>query len=712
MLTACGALLAQDDTGRPKIGVALSGGGAKGAAHVGVLKVLEEMNVPIDYIAGTSMGAIVGGLYASGMTADELMHELATVDWSTALDDVAHRRDVTFRRKEDQLRLLVDLELGIKKKGISFPPGLRSGQNLYLMLETLTLPVAEIQDFDNLAIPFRCVATDIQNGEPVVLDSGHLAVALRASMAIPTVFSPVQVGDKLLVDGGIVENLPTRVVREMGADIVIAVDLGAALTERQVNDLLKIYRQMSRMLIRKNVERSLEDADIIITPGTGKFGTLDFSKIEAITELGYTAAKKAEPELRPLAVSPTEYARFRERHHRPKLPTPIVDDIRIEGNERVDDRVIGALIRMETGQPLDLNAMFTDIARIYGLEDFEQVYYELEKKGDHHVDLVIHIVEKPWGPTYLRFGIQFETNLDGDLLAEVLFDMNMRNLNKKNAEWRNDIQIGRRRILLSEFYQPLQFKPGFFVAPRLFAEANIVDLFDDGEVITELDASEVSAAVDFGYQFGRSAELRVGARYGLGNTSQRRGVPPPEALFDDAQIAGPEVRYRYDTLNNPYIPTRGSFVDLNGFYSRDALGSDQNYDRYEVITNKWFSFGRHTIFGSLDGGWSRDDNLPLFATFSIGGFFSFSGFSPNELRGQTYGVGRLGYYFRITRKYYFGGWVEAGNVWQTTSDFGEDLIKAGTLYLAGETIVGPLYIAYGHADGGKNSLYISLGRTF
>ena len=299
------SVTAEEAQKRPKIGLALAGGGAKGLAHVGVLRVLEELNVPVDYIGGTSMGSIIGGLYASGLSADELEEILLEIDWQDVLEDETPRKDLAFRRKEEQRRYLIGLELGIKKSGIVFPTGLKTGQKLYFMLQTLTLPVTDVEDFDRLPTPFRAVATDIHTSEAVVVDHGNLATAMRASMAIPTVFTPVVIDDRLLVDGGLSNNLPVDVVRAMGADIVIAVDLGAPLSDRQVESLIQVYSQTMRLLTRLNMEPQLAAADLVIVPpGVSKFGTLQFKASEKILLTGIEGAREQEEVLRQWAVTP------------------------------------------------------------------------------------------------------------------------------------------------------------------------------------------------------------------------------------------------------------------------------------------------------------------------------------------------------------------------------------------------------------------------
>jgi NTE family protein len=349
-LASAGAATAQEPAGtpttRPKIGIAFSGGGAKGSAHIGVLKVLEEMHIPVDYAAGTSMGAIIGGLYASGLSPAELEDIMLEIDWADALIDRPSRHQLQFRRKNDDLHYISDLELGIGGDGLKYPLGLRSGQNINYLLTIITLPVRSVHDFDDLPIPFRAVATDIATGTPVVLDHGDLARAMRASMAIPTAFSPVELDGKLLVDGGVSNNIPVDVVRAMGADIVIAIDIGAPLLQAQQvrRSFLTILDQTLGLTTRGNMAARLEDADLVLTPEVGGFGTLDFGKVREIVDLGEAEARNRTSDLARLSIPEEEYAAWRASHKREPDPIPTIREVRVEGNSRVDTRIITPLI--------------------------------------------------------------------------------------------------------------------------------------------------------------------------------------------------------------------------------------------------------------------------------------------------------------------------------------------------------------------------------
>lgn len=700
--------------GRPRIGLALAGGGAKGAAHVGVLQVLEELRVPVDCIAGTSMGSIIGGLYAAGLAPSELQATLESVDWADVMEDAPGRRELTFRRREDQQRYLLGLELGVGKGGLKLPSGLRSGQKLFLLLEEFTLPVAGIQDFARLPIPFRAVATDIQSGEMVVLERGDLAWAMRASMAIPSVFTPVTLDGRLLVDGGVTRNVPVDVVREMGADVVIAVDLGAPLSEREVTNVLQVYAQLQRMLTRTNMEPQLAAADLVVHPAVAQYGTLDFGEIAAISQAGVEEARARAAELARFAVSEEEYARFQERHRPPEAALPVVGEVRLEGNARVDRRAILSEVHERPGETFEPEGAAQDARRVFGMGDFEQVYFSLDRSGEEPA-LVYHLREKPWGPNYLHFGFSLDYDFEGDTNVELLTNLTATRLNARGAEWRNDLELGDELGVFSEFYQPLGFSGGWFVAPRLEWITRQVGVFDGDDRVAEVDARRLSARVDLGYQFGRWGEARLGVQRSRVEAELATGVLPPEidpTVLEGADLGAVVGEFTIDRLDSVTFPREGGIVRFVGFFSADQIGAEAKYDKLQLALGQFVSRGRHTGFGTLGGGWSPGSELPLYDEFRIGGLFSLSGFAPEQLRGQYFGIARLGYYRKTRGSLYLGGWLEGGNVWPTSDAVGDDLIATATLLAGADSKLGPVYLAYGVTDTNEDAIYLVIGRTF
>lgn len=697
---------------RPKIGLALAGGGAKGAAHVGVLKTLEELNIPVDYIAGTSMGAIIGGLYATGMSADELREALLAVDWTDALSDSPRRQDLSFRRKEEKTRYPFDIEGGLRKGGIRFPSGLRTGQKLGLLLQELTLRAGGVYDFDDLPIPFRAVATDIETGDPVVLDHGSLSTALRASMAIPAVFTAVNLDGLTLVDGGISNNVPVDVVRAMGADIVIAVDLRAPDSEAEIASYLQVMGQLTNFLTSKNMENQLAQADVVIHPDVTGYTTMGFDKVGELHDLGYRQAQSQSADLQRFAAPADEYARHRERQLRELPEAAVIHFIRFAGNERIDERLMRPLVRVKAGAPLDLEALSASLRDIYGLGYFQQVSFSLvEEQGE--LGLVISVLEKPWGPHYLHAGF-FSNSEVGDELQRVSFLINSTPapINRRGGELRTDLLLGSEYGLASELYQPLTFRHDWFVAPRASIHFYDIPFFDAGQRIATLDVRSTEVAVDLGYQFGSYAEARLGLAYEYANLDISTGVG--ELPSDDAQSVGLATRWILDRLDDADIPRDGVFASLRAFKAFESLGSDVEYTRVQLAIGDWESVGRGVFFGTLRLGLSPGGDLPIYAQFALGGLLSLSGFAERELLGEEAGVLRAGYYHQLGKGSFFaGGWLEAGNVWTSEDGFDTgDLITTGTAALLWDSPLGAVILAYGRADTDDDKVYFSIGRSF
>jgi len=470
------------DATRPRIGLALSGGGAKGFAHVGVLKVLEEMHVPIDYVAGTSMGAVVGSLYASGMSPDEIEREFLAINWDDALTDATSYRQLSHRRKEDRSNYPSTTEFGFKDKRIRTSIGIRTGQKLTFLLARYLLPQLDERDFSKFPIPFTAVAADLATGEPVILPGGNIAEAVRASMSIPAVFTPVEIDGRLLVDGGIAANVPVDVVRAMGADIVIAVDIAQPLYEKEeLKSTLTIVDQLSTMLTRKNMAPQLERADIVISPDVRGISTFAFGDVASIIPLGVVATTEKRGDLEPYAIDPAEYAGLIEGKRVAREREVMVDEIRIVGNEFVNAAFLIERLEVSIGKPLDLDALERDIAWLYGSDDFVGIHFGLDRVGDQTA-LVIRVQEKPWGPKYLRAGLTLAANTVQNVEVNLLFNSTIRWINERGAEWRSDLRLGRDPAIRTEIYQPYRFDRPGFVRAGIVASETRVDIYDRNDV--------------------------------------------------------------------------------------------------------------------------------------------------------------------------------------------------------------------------------------
>lgn len=714
---------ASEQKSRPTIGLVLSGGGARGAAHVGVLKVLDELQIPVDFIAGTSMGAIVGGLYASGMSADELMNFIDTTDWTKHLADRPPRAKRSFRRKSDDIGFLVDFDLGVGKSGLIFPGGFIQGQNIEIALKRLALPAISIDNFDSLPIPFRAVATDIVSGEAVVISSGDLATAMRASMSAPGVFKPVRRNGRVLVDGGIANNLPIQVVREMGADILIVVDVGfPLLREEQLGSALAVTKQMLTILINGRAQEqlaSLTSDDILISPDLGEFGSEEFLRLPEAQQLGKEKAQQLAGRLAKLSVSNAKYQAFRERIESIQDEIPLISAVVVENESRLSSKVIEARLDDHAGTPLDTDLLESNISDIYGFSTFETVSYDISNDNGRNT-LFVKATEKSWGPNYLRFGINLEDDFNGNSNYNVAARLTRTEINRLGGEFRAELQLGETASFSTELFQPLDYKSRWFVNPQIEISRSSSGVYDNrGSQIAQIGADNTRLALEGGRQFGNWGELRSGISQIHSNSELRIGLPG--LVGGSSKIVGITAVFEYDTIDRNSVPTSGTSLGMEWFGARESLGSDITADIISLAFIKPQTWGKNTLLHWWNYTGTTKDSTSGLRPASLGGLFSLSGYAPNELNGKHSGIGRVLYYRALGERalpglktsIHLGASFEAGNVWESSDSINFDNTRiAGSLFVIFDTIFGPIYIGYGVAEGGRRSAYLFLGQTF
>ncbi|KAF0101777.1 MAG: NTE family protein [bacterium] len=711
------AQASEGETQRPKIGLVLAGGGAKGAAHVGVLKVLEEMRIPIDFVAGTSMGSIVGGLYAAGLSPQEIEREIRTIDWLDVFNDDPARADRSFRRKQDDRLYVFKAKPGFNDYKIELPLAYIQGQKFDLQLSRLTGRVAGIKDFNHLPIPFSAVAADLETGQEVVLKSGSLARALRSSMAVPGAFDPVPIDDRLLVDGGIANNIPVSVARAMGADVVIVSDLGSEmLTREQITSALSVAGQLVNFLFGLNSEAALKTLgprDVLISVKLGDIGAGSFDRIVEAIPLGEQAARRSIDSIGRYALSPEAYRRHVAARAQPKADMPAIAFIRVDNQSKVGDAVITSKISARLGQPLDVSRLEADLQQLYGLEIFESVRYEIVQEGEA-TGLLVHAREKSWGPGYLQTGMITSTNFEGESAFRLGLTYTLTQINPLNGEFRVAGQLGDEAGLAFELFQPLDAAADYYFNGRIGYNTQDISVYDrKGNHLYELYSKKYALDLALGRQFGTWGEVRVGYLREHGRADVVTGQPRSDWGFDTGMVY---VRLSDDKLDNPYFPTSGHMGRLEWRGSRDSLGADSDFDQVFANYGHAYSWGRNTLFGNLSLGTTADDDAPVQSLYQLGGFMRLSGFEQDQLSGQHFGLAQVFYMRRINDiqffKAYIGGALEAGNVWQDSSDFGSDLVYAGNVFLGLDTPIGPLYLSYGRNSESQNSLYLYLGPLF
>jgi NTE family protein len=708
---------------RPRVGLVLSGGGARGISHIGVIKVLEEMRVPVDFITGTSMGAIVGGLYAAGMSPDDLEKLVTGIDWDNAFTDRPAVDELAFRRKQDSQRYKIDVDLGYRDGKFAMPKGMIQGQNLNVLLKTLLLHTADVKDFDNLRIPFRAVAADIETGDQVILQSGDLAQAIRASMSIPGVFAPVEIGGRMLVDGGIANNLPADIARQMGADIIIAVDIGTPLRSREnLSSAASITAQVMTILIQKNMQAQLANMkkeDIVIQPVLGNIGTSDFSNAARTLSLGYEAADKVRNRLAALSVGPGLYQKYLAQQRKGSTKEPVIDYVRVENNSPLAPQVLEAQIETKAGETLNPEKLVRDTRRLYGLDTFESVDFRLENINKQ-TGLVFTTNEKSWGDTFIKFGFSMADNFKGENTYSVGASVTKTGLNALGGEWRTEFQIGDSPRVFTEFYQPLTSSTRFFINPQAEFRQRNVNIFDhNGNIVAQYLIRYMAGGLGVGRQLGNWGEIRLGLFRAYGGYKVNIGDPAlPSDSFNEGGLI---TSFSYNTLDRFDFPTRGAEIDAIITNNFQALGADDNANSLTLSWQVVKTWGKYTFIPGILYSGFFNSNETIENSYNIGGFFNLSGYSPNELSGRQVGVTRVIFYRNMgsvglgsfRNQLYLGGSAEAGNAWQPKEDITLDsLIYAGSVFVGLNTFLGPVFLAYGLAEGGHQTIGLSLGQRF
>ena len=731
---------------RPRIGLVLSGGGARGAAHVGVLKVLEQLHIPIDAVAGTSMGAVVGGLYASGLSPREIESIMTSLNWQDAFRDKPPREDLTFRRKQEDQNFLVKFPLGIRGSKIQLPKGLIQGQKLNQTLRRLTLPVATVTSFDQLPTPFRAVATDLETGDAVIMNSGDLTSAMRASMSAPGVFSPVERDGRLLVDGGIAENVPIDVAREMGVDILIVVDVGTPLLNRnKLTSAPVISNQMLAILIQHNSRTQLQKMtpnDVLIEPALGETSAFDFGIVKRVIATGEIAGHAAESRLAQLSVSPAEFAAYVAQRDRDRQSPPRIDFVKVDdGTGRYSNR-LDKLFRDVIGKPLDPDAVARHVTTVYGQGNLEALDYRVIEDDDRY-GLLLAARRNSWGPNYVRFGLSLQDDFQGNSSYNAAARFVLSEITTPGGEWVWDLQVGETSLISTEVYLPISDTSSFFFVPHADARSDNVDVLENQSFLAEYRVRSFDYGLDFGYDFGNWGEIRTGIERNTGREDVRVGNPNlPSDSFDTKEYF---VRLSFDRLDDINFPRKGQQATIEWRAEHtgqlSSTGENQGFERLSFSYVAAGSLGRYTAVFSAAGGTTFDTPQGLLLSgqvagpggvqvttptdlrllFPLGGLFNLSGLKADSIAGPHFAIARALFYKQIGRggpgyldvPTYLGMSLESGNVWDRRGEasFGS-LRHDASVFLGMDTFLGPVYVASGFDDKGQHAFYLFLGRTF
>jgi len=706
----------------PRIGLALSGGGARGIAHVGVLKVLDEMRIPISCVTGTSMGAIVGGTYAVGTPPKRLEELVLAADWPQIFRDNPPRQDLAIRRKGDDFKTLFAPEFGVKDGGLALPKGVIAGVSIEAFFRVLAQPAVGITDFSKLPIPFEAIATDIENGDSVVLNRGSVAQAMRASMSVPGAIAPVEIDGRLLVDGGIANNLPIDQARTLCGDVIIAVNISTPpLQRKDLTSALAVALQLVNFLGKSTVDEQLKSMgrdDVLIEPDLGNISAASFTLSKDAIRIGEEATRKLAHKLSRYSIAPEKYAEFRARQVADKAALGTVAEIRFEGLERTNPEVLRGLLNTRPNEPLSEETINADLRRIYGRGDFEGVSYRIIGDTGPRT-MVVTPREKLWGPDYLRFGLGLASDFQGENQFNVLVQYRKTWLNSLGAEWLTEAQIGQDTHLLTEWYQPLNDKGVWFGALYGVVGQTTRGIFNNNvsnpEQIADYLIGSARAGVDLGATLGTWGALRVGPQWT--QVHARVDVGDPILPSVSELTAGGRVSLNIDQLNHPWFPESGYGMTLNYYGATTALGSALNYQRLVATTNYVASWGENTINVYAAGGTDFNTGMPAYEAFALGGPLRLSAYRVNQFNGHEFAFGRAMFYRRILplpellgSGVYIGASAEVGQI----RDRFDQLPSPGTLYsgsvfLGANTFAGPAYLGAGFGTGNAFSVYLLLG---
>lgn len=707
---------------RMKIGVALEGGGALGLAHIGVLEWFEGHHIPVDYVAGTSMGGLIGGLYATGKSPEQLKAIVEQQDWNAIIGGETNYRDLSYRRKEDARAFPNKFEFGLKH-GISLPSGLNSGQGVSMLIDRETLPYTHAGAFDDLPIPFRCVATNLVTGKAVVFDHGSIAQAMRATMSIPGVFAPVRDGNNIYVDGGLLGNLPTDVVRKMGADIVIAVHLQIAPGDPSaIQSLFSVLGRSVEVVIHENELRGLADADLVVNVDLQAFSATEYNKADTIIERGTQAAAAKANVLAPYAMDDESWkAHLEARRARVKTAVPVPEFVEVRGANPITTQALEHTLEPLVGKPVDPSSLQNRLNRLTGIGKFDSVDYWLSEKGDQ-TGLVVLVHEKGYAPPTVQLGFE----ADGSESKIVTFTqagrLTFMDIAGYRSEWRTDFEFGNTYEVATELYRPWTAMSKWFFAPNGRVSNTGFNFFYKNNPIALYRFDNEQVGIDVGYGFDRFSEARAG--YSFGYSDARLNLGRPDFFSMSGKLSDLHLIFKTDHTDDPIVPRLGYSGEMNLHWYEKYPGADRRLPAgfalvrvFQPVTEKG------SIFASAEGGTTfgvHDTGIPI---FYLGAPLRLSAYGTNELFGEQYYLFRAGYLHELLtlppfvgKKVYVVSSYELGKMYRYLPEFNLTPesnypmdIESGVV---AETALGPLFIGGAVGDSGHQKWFFQFGRVF
>jgi NTE family protein len=717
---AAGLLQAEEEKRPLRVGIALGGGSARGLAHVGVLQWLEEHRVPVDAIAGTSSGAFIGGAYASGMSASQIQTMLRAADWESIVRPDLPYSLKSVRRKEDEDEYPIKLEIGLRH-GLRLQSGLNSGHRLGLLLSRLSLPYSTVGRFDDLVIPFRCVATDLESGEVVVLDHGPLDAAMRASMALPGTFDPVRFEGRLLADGGILNNVPADVAKSMGVDVVIAVSVSPPRRDEPPESIQAVANRAIRLMMQDLDRPRLELADVVLLPDVAKVRASAFHDSEAIAARGYQAAEAQASRLLRYALSPQAWEahqqRLRERRHPHEAPLAFVE---VAGTSSAASAQISKRMELNLATPsdppvADSTKIESDLDWVIGHGRYASAMYRRKARGDKE-GLFVDFRDKSYAPPLVKFALDLD-NENKEVNLSLGSRITFMDVTSLGSEWRVDTSLGSTLRVATELLQPLggsgSMRRGAFLAPRGFYERATENFYHDEVLGTVFDRQRLGGGLDAGWLFDRNSQFRVGYESAHVSNHVRVGEPLPPNDGAEQQL---HARFDYDGQNRAYFPSAGMRLRSTAIWFTQAPGASGRFGRAQgsVSLARRVAASSHVTLFAEGGGTFGSNAPPTLYQFTLGGPFRLGGFAPNEIRGPKFLLGSVGYRTQLARlssllgdRVYLTGLVEAGSAFDRLD--GARFKSSFTGGLAADTLFGPLFVGASVGDKGAFRAYFVVG---
>lgn len=707
----------QQNKERPRVALVLSGGGARGFAHIGVLRVLKEMRIPVDYVVGTSMGAVIGGAYAAGRSVEDIEEIVRTTSWDSVLADRPARDAIDFRRREEDVLLPSRIEFAVTKSGITLPPAAAGNASLEQALLRLLPNGMKTEHVNHLPIPFRSVASDLVTGELVELSDSPLFITMRASLAVPGMFAPVRVNNRLVVDGGLVRNLPIDMAHKMGADIIIAVNVGTPLAqENELGSAISVAQQMLQILTEQNVQRSLKELkeqDVLVAPDLSGINFLDFNQHHNAMLAGDIAARQLDKKLRSLSVSVEEYARYDQlRTAEGIIPDKAlrIAKIEVEGTRHINPEILIRQSGIKVNEVAPEEKVRQVSTKLYGRGDLDHVEVEMQDRIDER-DVTIKTHEAVWSRNRLRVGLE----LSSDFKDSHKFSIGAMNISSSLNDWGGELRllgrIGYNRVLAAQFYQPLGPGNPWFVAPTFESGASSIDQFQTGRKIARYSYKQTAIDLPFGYQVGNWGEFQVGVRGQVAEAAQT--LPEvPGGLINNTATAE-YARFRVDTLDSLAFPTRGKFLAFGWERAHPDLAGQKAIMNSSIVGMT--AFQRGDWAGHFYGEWARSQGS--IAPLSLGGFLRLSGTPDNSLSNKTVALGRVVVARQIgSMPAALGGAVRLGFSAELGGGFGEGeavkfskIKRSGSAFVAFDTRFGPLYFGAGATQNTGSTFYLFLG---